>query len=176
MLSALGNKAILPARGAAHLITRRQQDPLKIFVLNSSKGGVLTIEQREADMKKWPGVPEHVRPNYIPRIPIDPFEYDACCDKFGGQASMWKWATFLIAVPAVVILTYLNLVVPQDHKRPEFKDWDHLRPKMKFPWGDGKHSLFHNKWFNPIRFDGEGYETTDEEFAEHFHGGHHEKH
>ncbi len=81
---------------------------------------------------------------------------------------MWKLLSLFVAIPAVALLTYLNLIVPQEHIRPEFKDWDHLRPRMNSP--------FHSKWFNAIHYDNKGYETSDEEFEKHFHHGHESKH
>ncbi len=122
------------------------------------------------------GIPESVRPPAIDYCPIDPIEFDKLNDRFGSQVKMWKWLSLLVAIPAVALLTYLNLVVPQEHTRPEFKDWDHLRPRMKWPFKDGQHSPFHNKWFNAIHYDNKGYETSDEEFEKHFHHGHDSKH
>lgn len=93
--------------------------------------------------------------------------------RFDPQVKLWKWLSLFVAIPAVALLTYINLLTHIEHTRPEFKDWDHLRPRMKWPFKDGKHSPFHNKWFNAIHYDAEGYETTDEEFAKEFHLGEH---
>ena len=109
----------------------------------------------------------------IDYCPIDPLELDHLTDRFDPQVKTWKWLSLLVAIPAVLLLTYLNLIAPQDHVRPEFKDWDHLRPKMKWPFKDGLHSPFHSKWFNAIHYDGKGYETTDAEFDHQFHHGDH---
>ncbi len=101
---------------------------------------------------------------------------DKLTDRFSPQVKLWKWLSLLVAFPAVAILTYLNVIAPQDHTRPEFKDWDHLRPRMKWPFKDGEHSPFHSKWFNAIHYDNKGYETSDAEFEKHFHHGHESKH
>jgi hypothetical protein len=119
------------------------------------------------------GVPESVRPAAIDYCPIDPLELDKLTDRFNSQAKMWKWLSLLVAIPAVLLLSYLNLIAQQDHIRPEYKDWDHLRPRMKWPFLDGIHSPFHSKWFNAIHYDNKGYETTDAQFAKEFHGDHH---
>jgi hypothetical protein len=121
------------------------------------------------------GISENIRPTPIDYCPIDPVEFDHITERFDPQVKTWKWLSLLVALPAVALLSYLNLVAPQQHARPEFKDWDHLRPRMKWSFGDGIHSPFHNKWFNAIRYDSQGYETTDAEFEKQFHhgGGHH---
>ncbi|CAF1322154.1 unnamed protein product [Adineta steineri] len=176
MLTALRSRANLTRVITQTVGVRRQQDAFRVPAQNSSAVSVLTDEQRAHNLKIWPGVPESVRPLPIDYCPIDPFEYDKISDQFSSQVKMWKWLSLLVAIPAVALLTYLNLVVPQDHVRPEFKDWDHLRPKMKWPFLDGIHSPFHSKWFNAIHYDGKGYETTDAEFEKEFHHGHGSKH
>ncbi|CAF1242883.1 unnamed protein product [Rotaria magnacalcarata] len=158
------------------LAARRQQDAFRVPAKNSSAVTVLTDEERAHQLKIWPGIPEHIRPAHIDYCPIDPIEYDKVTSRFAPQVNMWKWVSLLIAIPAVALLTYMNLILPQDHIRPEFKDWDHLRPRMKWPFKDGVHSPFHSKWFTAIHFDGKGYETTDAEFSHEFHHGHGDKH
>merc|ERR1711890_178041 len=79
-------------------------------------------------------------------------------DHAAGTA-MWKKATILGAFPAVILGTINALAIPDEHAHdcPEFRQYEylHLRSK-KFPWGDGNHSLFHNKHMNALP---EGYET-----------------
>ncbi|CAF0811867.1 unnamed protein product [Didymodactylos carnosus] len=134
MLSALRNNALVPRAASGLIARRKQQSVLTLFALKSS-GGQLTVEERKRDLEKWPGIPEHVRPNYIPRIPIDPVEYDELCDRYVSQSNLWKYMSYFVAIPAILVLSYMNLIVHQDHQRPEFKDWDHLRPRMKWFFG-----------------------------------------
>ena len=154
------------------LAARLVKNAFRVPAQNSSAVTALTDEQRAFNLKIWPGVPEHVRPVPIDYCPIDPIEYDKLTERFKPQVNMWKWVSLLVALPAVALLSYLNLVVPQEHSRPEYKDWDHLRPRMKWPFKNGEHSPFHSEWFNANRYDNKGYETTDEEFKKHFHHGH----
>jgi hypothetical protein len=170
MLPALRSRTSLTRVINQLLTVRRQQDAFRVPAQNSSAVSVLTDEQRAHNLKIWPGVPESVRPAPIDYCPIDPFELDKLTDRFSSQVKMWKWLSLLVALPAVAILTYINVIAQQDHQRPEFKDWDHLRPRMKWPFKDGEHSPFHSKWFNAIHYENKGYETTDAEFEKHFHG------
>ncbi|XP_067686773.1 cytochrome c oxidase subunit 6A, mitochondrial-like isoform X1 [Haliotis asinina] len=81
----------------------------------------------------------------------------AVAGEHAGGAKRWKILTFLVAVPGVLVC-YANAFVLQDHhmKPDEFVPYEHLRLRSKrFPWGDGNHTLFHNKHMNPLP---EGYE------------------
>jgi len=73
-----------------------------------------------------------------------------------GGADRWKKATFFIAVPAI-LLGMANTYATHVHiERPEFVAYEHMRQRThKFPWGDGNHSLFHNRERNPLP---DGYE------------------
>jgi len=73
----------------------------------------------------------------------------------------WRAATFLAAIP-VLIVGHLNAFVfvdPEEHKRPEFVPYEHMRTRTKrFPWGDGNHSLMHNPQVNALP---DGYEEEE---------------
>merc|ERR1711974_462709 len=59
----------------------------------------------------------------------------------------WRTAFFLVAVPAIIggHLSAFVFVDPEEHKRPDFVPYEHMRIRTKkFPWGDGNHTLFHN--------------------------------
>merc|ERR1712173_284445 len=81
-----------------------------------------------------------------------------------GGIKTWKMLSFLVAIPGVA-LCYINAQLKEaehheHYERPEFVAYEHLRLRTKkFPWGDGNHSLFHNKELNPLP---EGYEEAEE--------------
>ncbi|MCL4170709.1 UNVERIFIED_CONTAM: hypothetical protein GTU68_065079 [Idotea baltica] len=70
----------------------------------------------------------------------------------------WKLVSYLVALPGVG-LCMLNAYLKEmeaTHERPEFVAYEHLRLRTKrFPWGDGKKSLFHNSHVNALP---DGYE------------------
>ena len=84
----------------------------------------------------------------------------------GGQSHdpagwmTWKKLFIGVAVP-VIFLGHINAyVLPDPEPRPPYVDYDHLRIRTKeFPWGDGRHSLFHNSHLNALPG---GYETEEE--------------
>merc|ERR1719341_1880994 len=66
----------------------------------------------------------------------------------GGGYETWKKGFIFAAIP-IIILGHVNAFGMADesaHAAPEFVPYDHLRIRSKkFPWGDGNHSLIHNK-------------------------------
>jgi len=79
----------------------------------------------------------------------------------GGHAEdgwkMWRNMFFVVGVP-VIILGHVNAFagMSEEHARPEFIPYDHLRIRTKkFPWGDGNHSFIHNPHVNALP---DGYE------------------
>ncbi|XP_062551895.1 cytochrome c oxidase subunit 6A2, mitochondrial [Armigeres subalbatus] len=73
----------------------------------------------------------------------------------GGTGSKtWRNLSFFVAVPAVglcMLNTYLKHQEEHGHPRAEFIPYEHMRIRNKrFPWGDGRHSLFHNPHVNPL--------------------------
>merc|ERR1711990_705938 len=77
-----------------------------------------------------------------------------------GSFKMWKMATYFFCIPVVIASTYINLGPNAEHgHRPEFVPYEYLRVRTKpFPWGDGNHSLFHNRVANPVA---DGYEVEE---------------
>merc|ERR1712001_653457 len=73
---------------------------------------------------------------------------------------VWKMATYFFCIPVVIASTYINLGPnAEHHHRPEFVAYDYLRVRTKpFPWGDGNHSLFHNRVANAVP---DGYEVEE---------------
>ncbi|XP_055524451.1 cytochrome c oxidase subunit 6A, mitochondrial [Wyeomyia smithii] len=76
-----------------------------------------------------------------------------------GGYKVWKKLSFFVALPAVglcMLNAYLKHQEEHGHPRPEFVPYEHMRIRTKrFPWGDGKKSLFHNSHTNPLP---DGYE------------------
>ncbi|XP_017882420.1 cytochrome c oxidase subunit 6A1, mitochondrial-like [Ceratina calcarata] len=77
-----------------------------------------------------------------------------------GPIKLWRNITFFVAFPTIA-LAMLNVYLRhQEHpheEHPPFVAHQYLKIMNKrFPWGDGKHSLFHNPKQNYIP--GIGYE------------------
>ncbi|XP_076653505.1 cytochrome c oxidase subunit 6A1, mitochondrial [Halictus rubicundus] len=85
-----------------------------------------------------------------------------------SQEKLWKYLVLFVAFPVLAVASALILSnVNRKNKQPrqEFVDVPYLRRINKpFPWGDGKHSLFHNPVKNPIS--PHGYEVPDPYAAE----------
>ena len=77
----------------------------------------------------------------------------------------WRTISLFVALPCIALVTYNSVKKEQahhkhveEHGRTEFVPYVHLRLRNKpFPWGDGNHSLFHNRHTNPLP---EGYEDN----------------
>lgn len=68
----------------------------------------------------------------------------------------WKRISLMIALPAVALVTAGVMFTHEEVERPPFVPYEYLRIRRKrFPWGDGKKTLFHNPRVNPLP---EGYE------------------
>ncbi|XP_003698785.2 uncharacterized protein LOC100867546 isoform X3 [Apis florea] len=78
------------------------------------------------------------------------------------EEKIWQILTCIGLLSVVIMSCYVyNKSKDWDKEpRPEFRDVPYLRRIVKpFPWGDGKHTLFHNPARNPIS--PHGYETED---------------
>ncbi|GLH10033.1 Cytochrome c oxidase subunit 6A, mitochondrial [Gryllus bimaculatus] len=78
----------------------------------------------------------------------------------GGGVKLWKSLSFFVALPGVGICMLNAYLKHQEesHEQPEFVPYEHLRIRTKrFPWGDGKRSLFHNPHVNALP---DGYEEV----------------
>jgi len=81
----------------------------------------------------------------------------ASAGEHAGGVKVWKLMSFVVALPGVAIC-WINAMLKEKeeaehmkHHRPEFVAYDHLRLRTKkFPWGDGNHSMFHNKHLNAL--------------------------
>jgi len=74
----------------------------------------------------------------------------------GTGMKQWKLLSFIVALPGCG-LCFLNAVLSHEHhEQAEFIPYEHLRLRTKrFPWGEGKKSLFHNAHTNALP---DGYE------------------
>ncbi|XP_076288006.1 cytochrome c oxidase subunit 6A1, mitochondrial [Lasioglossum baleicum] len=76
-----------------------------------------------------------------------------------GAVRLWRNLSLFGAFPAILLAMancYMNSM-NNGHHRPEYLEMPYLKVLRKpFPWGDGKHSLFHNPKTNWIP--GVGYE------------------
>ncbi|KAK2148945.1 hypothetical protein LSH36_474g04000, partial [Paralvinella palmiformis] len=83
----------------------------------------------------------------------------ATAGEHGGMKT-WRNMTLFLAVPGIMI-TFVNARMKEaeeheHHERPEFIPYEFLyRRPRPFPWGDGNHTLFHNKHYNALP---DGYE------------------
>merc|ERR1711973_173121 len=73
-----------------------------------------------------------------------------------GGWKLWRNIFVAGAIP-VIILGHVNAFgMGEEHERPEFIPYEHLRIRTKkFPWGDGNHSFIHNAHLNALP---DGYE------------------
>ncbi|KAK3771080.1 hypothetical protein RRG08_042324 [Elysia crispata] len=79
--------------------------------------------------------------------------------KAHGKATIWKYITIAASIPVLCQFFYLTFMANLHPEREEFVAWPHLRLRARaFPWGDGNHSFFHNKYYNALP---DGYEEDD---------------
>ncbi|KOC63859.1 Cytochrome c oxidase subunit 6A1, mitochondrial [Habropoda laboriosa] len=74
-------------------------------------------------------------------------------------ATLWRNISIFVGLPLIILSNVNSYLNSQQHhrERPEFIAYPYLKIINKpFPWGDGKHSLFHNPKVNYVP--GIGYE------------------
>lgn len=80
-----------------------------------------------------------------------------------GTTSLWRKISLFVAFPGIALVAWNAIQKEKEHHdhiaehgQPPFIPYTHLRLRYKpFPWGDGNHSLIHNKHANALP---EGYE------------------
>ncbi|KAL7677810.1 hypothetical protein ACOME3_004043 [Neoechinorhynchus agilis] len=95
-----------------------------------------------------------------PPIPVD----TEAIENLKRSFKVWRGIFYFICLPCIALSYYNGYYVAPPPKRLKRHDWDFLNAgNSNFAWGDGKHTLFFNKYVNSTK---DGYETTDEEFLE----------
>ncbi|KAJ2063200.1 Cytochrome c oxidase subunit 6A1, mitochondrial [Coemansia sp. S155-1] len=79
-----------------------------------------------------------------------------CCHKFLASVETWRKISLFVAVPSVIIFSYvatkeeLDHIHHLEHDPPKFVAYPYLRiRKRKLPYGDGDHTPFWNSLVNP---------------------------
>ncbi|XP_013082689.2 cytochrome c oxidase subunit 6A2, mitochondrial-like isoform X1 [Biomphalaria glabrata] len=94
------------------------------------------------------------------KFPDSPYKYNANANFWSDlsdipESTKWRWA-FFAAATVVALQAFYIFTTRKEHERPEFVPYEHLRIRSRpFPWGDGNHSLFHNRKYNALP---DGYE------------------
>lgn len=85
-------------------------------------------------------------------------ESQAEVDHAAHTSVTWRRISLFVAIPGVLLCTWNAWKKEQEHAghisehgRDPFVPYTHLRIRNKpFPWGDGNHSLFHNRHTNAL--------------------------
>uniref|UniRef100_A0A8D9AGM9 Cytochrome c oxidase subunit 6A1, mitochondrial n=2 Tax=Cacopsylla melanoneura TaxID=428564 RepID=A0A8D9AGM9_9HEMI len=107
----------------------------------------------------------HTRPYYYKKEEQDECECYEDSDEPSSDhgTKIWRILTLYVCLPGILLGSFLiwRHETEGHHERPEFIPYDYLRIRNRpFPWGDGNHSLFHNKCQNALP---DGYEDEEEE-------------
>ncbi|KAI5744619.1 uncharacterized protein LOC103524337 [Diaphorina citri] len=105
-------------------------------------------------------LPFHTRPYYYR-------ERDECeCEGYEDEEpnkstqNIFRTLTLYVCLPVIFLGGVLLWKEGAHEERPEFIPYTYLRIRNRpFPWGDGNHSLFHNKCVNALP---DGYEEDEE--------------
>ncbi|KAL1463170.1 hypothetical protein WDU94_014951 [Cyamophila willieti] len=108
--------------------------------------------------------PFHTRPYYYKQEEQDDCEcYEDAEEPNDHGTKIWRILTLYVCIPGVILGSFLiwRHETESHHERPEFIPYEYMRIRTRpFPWGDGNHSLLHNKCLNALP---EGYEGDEEE-------------
>ncbi|XP_053987919.1 uncharacterized protein LOC128881164 [Hylaeus volcanicus] len=88
---------------------------------------------------------------------------DYCVTEASRKEKFYRFLSLFVAMPLILVMSiyvYAREMEKKKQPRPEFVDVPYMRRIIKpFPWGDGRHTLFHNPVKNPIS--PHGYEVED---------------
>ncbi|CAL7947669.1 unnamed protein product [Xylocopa violacea] len=136
-------------------ITAKQEVPKDCCAKFDEKEEVCSESERPCP-PVFPEVPPVCRPTPCPNVE------DYCPSTSTHESKFWRLLSIL-TIPVIIFISgyvYTRQLEKQNEPRPEFVDVTYLRRIVKpFPWGDGKHTLFHNPQKNPIS--PHGYEVDD---------------